>query len=462
MRRHGSHRAIVLVAAVVCLASIGLTAQPAARITEIEIVDLVPFEFSFVFENRGDRAIDRIRGTATLLDRSGTRVDGIQVPSFEAAPGERREIVVRGRWELQIRGIYLLEIALDLGDDALISGTLPFRILAIRLPLAPQPAAEGEGLYTVYQRPVNWGLERIDAPSAWALSHGRREVVVAVIDSGIDWTVPQLAESLWVNPGEIPGNGIDDDGNGYIDDIHGWDFRDGDNSSMVGSPLHWHGTFVAGLIAARPGDLPIVGVAPGVKIMDVRFLDSSNSFRTSDWPVFVEAIDYAVDNGADIINLSIYANQRPPSAFEDALRRAVGRGVIVVGITGNRGEAQVMYPGRFDTVHAVSATTRDDLLAPFSNHGPEVAFSAPGDGVTSITVGGRPSTRSGTSFAAPHVTGILALILSLVPELSPAEAVSVLQRTATDLGPRGPDDLYGYGLVNALEALRYLGGRGGG
>jgi len=454
MRRYRALGLLPLAGIVVCLGITAAAAPLEGRVLEIEIVDLVPFEFSFVFENPGDRAIDRVRGTATLIDRAGTRIDGIEIPAFPASSGERRRITVRGRWELQIRGIYLLEIALDLGDGTLISRSLPFRILPIPLPLAPPVEADGEGLYTVYQRPANWGLERIGAPAAWELSHGRREVIVAVIDAGIDGTIPQLTDALWVNPGEIPGNGIDDDRNGYVDDVHGWDFRDGDSSSIAGSPLHWHGTFVAGLIAARPGDLPIVGVAPGVRIMDVRFLDSSNSFRTADWPMFVEAIDYAVDNGADIINLSVYANRTPPSSFEAALRRAVERGVIVVGIAGNQGEAQVMYPGRYGTVHAVSATTRDDLLASFSNYGREIAFAAPGDGVTSITVGGRPSTRSGTSFAAPHVTGILALILSLAPELSPMDAVSILQQTATDLGPRGPDDRYGYGLVNALEALR--------
>jgi len=161
--------------------------------------------------------------------------------------------------------------------------------------------------------------------------------VVAVIDSGIDTSIPQLRESLWINEDEIPDNGIDDDRNGYVDDIHGWDFRDNDNSSLMGSSLHWHGTFSAGIIAARPGETPIVGIAPGVKIMDVRFLNSRNQFLSSDWQTFAEAIDYAVNNGARIINMSVYANGRPPDYFEAALQRAAARGVLVVGITGNTG-----------------------------------------------------------------------------------------------------------------------------
>jgi subtilisin family serine protease len=259
-------------------------------------------------------------------------------------------------------------------------------------------------------QPVDWGLGRIHAQQAWGISHGDENVVVAVIDSGIDSSIPQLAESMWTNEDEIPGNGIDDDRNGYVDDIHGWDFRDDDNSSLSGSPIHGHGTAVAAIIAARPGEFPIVGVAPGVELMDVRFLDSANKFSSSDWRTFVKAIDYAVDNGADIINLSIYANGRPPAYFADALRRAVSRGVIIVGTAGNEGGSEVMYPGRYPYVYAVSATTEDDLLAGFSNYGPEVSFCAPGDKITTFTKGGRAVTQSGTSFAAPHVTGVIALM----------------------------------------------------
>jgi subtilisin family serine protease len=113
----------------------------------------------------------------------------------------------------------------------------------------------------------------------------------------------------------------------------------------------------------------------------------------------------------------------------------------------------VIYPGKYDAVYAVSASTQNDLLAGFSNRGSEVAFCAPGENITAFTVGGRASTQSGTSFAAPHVSGVLALILSAAPELRPTEAVEILKRTAVDLGPHGVDDRYGSGLVNALQAL---------
>ena len=246
-----------------------------------------------------------------------------------------------------------------------------------------------------------WGVERIEAPRAWERTIGSQSVIVAVIDSGIDTTVEQLAGRIWINPGEIAGNGIDDDRNGYIDDIHGWDFRDNDPSSLTGSDIHWHGTFVAGIIAARSEGGKVTGVAPGIRIMDLRFLNANNLFYRSDWGRFAEAIDYAVDNGADIINLSIYARGTPPRIFEQALNRAAQRGVIIVGIAGNDGRSQVSYPGKYASVLAVSAIDRHDRLAPFSNYGPEIVVAAPGRRITSLFPGGIVGTSSGTSFAAP-------------------------------------------------------------
>lgn len=298
-----------------------------------------------------------------------------------------------------------------------------------------------------------WGVERIEAPRAWEKTTGSQSVIVAVIDSGIDTTVEQLAGRFWINPGEIAGNGIDDDRNGFIDDIHGWDFRDNDPSSITGSNIHWHGTFVAGIIAARSGEGKVAGVAPGIRIMDLRFLNANNLFYRSDWGRFAEAIDYAVDNGADIINLSIYANGRPPRIIEHALDRAAQHGVIIVGIAGNDGRSRVSYPGRYASVLAVSATDRHDRLAPFSNYGPEVAVTAPGKRVTSLFPGGGVGASSGTSFAAPHVSGTLALILSSHPGITPDRAIALLKGTSVDLGDRGRDDRFGAGLIDAGEAV---------
>ena len=299
----------------------------------------------------------------------------------------------------------------------------------------------------------SWNIERIEAPKAWERTAGSQDIVVAVIDSGIDTTLPQLAEKIWINPGEIKGNRIDDDGNGYIDDIHGWDFRDNDSSSLAGSKIYWHGTFVAGIIAAQPGMGKVAGVAPGIRIMDLRFLDSKNRFYGSDWKKFAKAVDYAVDNGARIINLSVYTNGKPPLILEQALHRAVQHGVIVVGIAGNDSEPQVCYPAKYASVLAVSATDRDDHLADFSNYGTEVSVAAPGEKITSFFPGGAVGTSSGTSFSAPHVSGTLALILSCNPDLSPSQAVDLLKQTSVDLGNCGCDCQFGAGLIDAGQAV---------
>ncbi|TFH11303.1 MAG: hypothetical protein E4H08_01560 [Candidatus Atribacteria bacterium] len=422
-------------------------------ISQIDIPALLPFQVSFRFTNGGATSLDNIRGQAILSDQFGRMIEALPIDSFSVPPGGSKTVFAASRWGFQQTGVYLEEIALESDGGDLISNSLAFRILPVQLPLAPAAATFGEGLKTLYQQPVSWGLQRISAQDAWTITHGRRDIVIAVIDTGIDSSIPQLEASMWVNAGEVPGNRIDDDGNGYVDDIHGWDFRDGDNSSLYGSALHWHGTFVAGIIAAQPGEEPIVGVAPGSRIMDVRFLDSNNEFSSRDWNVFAEAIDYAVDNGADLINMSIFANGTPPAALQNAIARAIRSGVVIIGIAGNTNQGSVQYPGKYDDVYAVSATTEDDQLASFSARGPEVSFCAPGEGITSFLPGGQTATRSGTSFAAPHVTGTLALILSAFPSLSPIQAVDVLMGSLVDLGARGFDPSFGQGLIDAFKAV---------
>ncbi len=446
-----------------CLAAVALLAvwpgfavyadsQGAIRIANLTVSDLSPLEISFDVQNDGQQGFVGVRGAVVLSESTGSAVDQIAVAAFSLPAGTTVRIRAAGRWELQLAGTYLIDATLDLGAGALVSASLPFRIAPIELPRARALDA-GSKILTLVQEPANWGLDRVGARDAWALSHGSPDVVVAVIDSGIDSTIPQLQGSLWVNEDEVAGNGIDDDRNGYIDDVNGWDFRDNDASSLSGTPLHGHGTGVAAILAARPGRYPIVGIAPGIRLMDVRFLDSSNSFRSSDWKTFSRAVDYAVNNGADLINLSIYANGKPPGSFEQTIANARAQGVIVVGISGNQGGEDVMYPGCYESVLAVSSLSPSESLSSFSNRGAEVDVCAPGDGVATFTTGGRVVLQSGTSFAAPHVTGILALMLSVDPTLDPVRAIEILETTAIDLGARGRDGGFGYGLVNAAAAV---------
>jgi len=272
------------------------------------------------------------------------------------------------------------------------------------------------------------------------------DVIVAVIDSGIDNTLPALSCRMWRNPGEVAGNGIDDDENGYVDDVHGWDFRDDDADSLVGSPLHWHGTFVAGLLANSFEAKCPPSLGCELWIMDLRFLDEDGYFYTSDWFRLIEAIEYAVANGARIINFSIYATEEPPPEVRETFRRAIDQGVVIVAIAGN--DAAGLGPiANWEEVITVGAVSRDREPAPFSNVGPAVDLSAHGIDVLSFLPGGGMAMMSGTSFAAPSVAGLIAFHISQSPQLTPEEVEAILSAAAVDVGEPGKDPETGEGAI---------------
>ncbi|MFB6291409.1 MAG: S8 family serine peptidase [Candidatus Bipolaricaulia bacterium] len=300
---------------------------------------------------------------------------------------------------------------------------------------------------------ARWGLEAVKAKNAWKITQGSEEVVVAVIDSGIDSTIPVLKDRMWKNRDEKPGDGVDNDNNGYVDDVSGWDFRDGDQLDDSGSSLFYHGTFVSGLLASNyDTKTGSGGVAPQVSLMDLRFLDSSGRFYTSDWNKLTDAINYAVENGADIINLSIYANIKPPKIVHDALKKAEAKGVLVVGIAGNEGR-RVGYFGKWNEVFTVGSVAESGKVSDFSNYGPEVELVAPGSEVLSYKPGGNLATGSGTSFAAPHVAGTAALIVSSNPSIDLPELKRKLRKSARDIGTPGKDKATGYGIIDTDKSL---------
>lgn len=246
--------------------------------------------------------------------------------------------------------------------------------------------------------------------------------VVAVIDTGVDYTHKDLADNIWVNEGEIPGNGIDDDGNGYVDDVHGVDFVDGDSDPM---DEHGHGTHVAGIIAMTPGNGGGVGVAYGAKIMCVRAGQANGSFASSD---IAKAIKYAADNGADVINMSFGGTGRSylvESALQDAFPSCV-----LVAAAGNDGlptndainagyfNTEDIYPAGYKYVLGVMATNNNQSLASFSNwdfaegSGCEYEMAAPGVNIYSTLPGNRYACWSGTSMATPNVAAAAAILRS--------------------------------------------------
>ena len=273
----------------------------------------------------------------------------------------------------------------------------------------------------------------IDAPEAWNVTTGSPNVTVAVIDTGVDWTHPDLSSQIWINPGEnCPGcrnDGIDNDHNGYVDDWHGWDFVNNDNNPMDD---HGHGTHVAGTIgAAGNNGAGVAGVNWNVRIMPIKFLNAQGSGTDAD---AVSAVLYAAQNGADVMNNS-WASSDYSQALADAINVADQHNALFVAAAGNDGtnnDSMPTYPASYDmpNVVSVAATDNTDDLASFSNVGRRtVDLGAPGVDIYSTWTGGGYQYASGTSMATPHVSGAAALAKAAFPSASAAGLKALLLGT---------------------------------
>lgn len=321
----------------------------------------------------------------------------------------------------------------------------------------------------------------IDAPEAWSLETGG-EVLVGVIDTGVDWHHPDLAANIYTNPGEIPANGVDDDGNGYIDDVHGWDFADGDSNptDSVSTTLS-HGEACASIIAAQGGNhAGMMGAAggtspsTGVRIMALRVGTEDNI------PVSAEiaALDYARTNGARVATMS-FGGPTGGTIEEDAINRAWNDGLYVLAAGGNVGAGNgdlIDLPAGFNNCVAVGATTifSTQFVGPstnvilethagYSKTGPELEICAPGTHViaarnstTGYTDSGEQFT--GTSAATPLVAGLAALLFSAKSGLTNVQVRAAINNTAVDLGDSGRDEIFGYGRIDMYEALLSVAG----
>ena len=277
-----------------------------------------------------------------------------------------------------------------------------------------------------------WGVARVDAEWAWPTATGAG-VKVAVLDTGIDKDHPDLQVNI--------AGGVNFVRRGRKLDPTKWDDDDG------------HGTHCAGIIAAANNEIGVVGVAPQASLYAVKVLNSSG---TGYWSDVVAALDWCVANGVHVASMSLSSPSYayPGDSVRDACSNAYAAGLLLVAAAGNDADA-VGWPAAFSSVVGVGATGFDgngDYLAGFSNTGPEIELVAPGVYIPSTYRGGGYKELNGTSMACPHVSGAAALVLSALPSLSPGDVRAMLASSADDLGPAGPDDLFGFGLLDAQEA----------
>jgi hypothetical protein len=298
----------------------------------------------------------------------------------------------------------------------------------------------------------------ISTPAAWDRTIGTPDVVVAILDDGVDITHPDLVGTVWRNTRENPNDGIDNDRNGFTDDGFGWDFVNNRNTVTPDDPrIDSHGTNVAGLLAAQfDNGIGLAGVAGGVRYMPLKVVNTAGSTTSLS---LTRAIGYAVQNGAKIINTSInidaFAND---SSYRAATSFAYDQGLLLVNSAGNQ---NVENPGRFDIEDAlfVSATDRLDVKTPYSNYGDGADLSAPGgvgsDGLLTTTPGGGYGPAFGTSMASPLAAGVAALVWSAFPGYTRDQVAATVAATADDLDPKNPafEDRLGSGRVNAGKAV---------
>ena len=387
--------------------------------------------------------------------RSGEAVPGELIVAFKPGVSEKEQdkalrkagVKVKKSW-LELKAKHALaddttQALKLLADDPAVRYAEPNYVVAADA-LAPNDPSFGQ----------LWGLENtgqnvngttggadadIDLLSAWDVTRGSSAVTVAVIDTGVDFGHPDLGTALrWTNAGEVAGNGVDDDANGYVDDISGWDFVAHDNDATDDND---HGTHVSGTIAARAGNgVGVAGVAPGVKIMPLKFLDATGYGSDAD---AVSAVLYAVDEGAQILSNS-WGGGDYNQALRDAIAYTDSRGALFTAAAGNEAvntDVTPHYPSSYESANIVSvaATGSKDERASFSNFGAlSVDLGAPGANILSTITGGRYDYFSGTSMATPHVSGVAALVKSAFPTATPVGIKALLMGTvdpiSTDVG----------------------------
>ncbi len=326
------------------------------------------------------------------------------------------------------------QLALEISSvDGVVSVSSESRVRALLTPNDPGTSNQ-------------WALDTVDAFEAWDMATGTHDVVVAVLDTGIDWNHPDLAANMWTNEDGYHGYNIVDDNWFPMDDnIHGYD----PSGDWVANLYTYHGTHVAGIIGAVIDNaLGMAGLAQA-RLMAVKVMNESGEGTDG---MVASGIRWAVDNGADIVTMSLGV-EGTSTSMVNAVNYARNNDVVMVAAAGNDGTSVVSYPAAYPQVIAVGATDDTDRRASFSNYGTGLDVVAPGVTIYSTQGGSGYQYLSGTSAAAPHVAGVAALMLTVSPALEPEEISSIINQTATDISQLAYDPTTGWGIVNAFRAV---------
>lgn len=397
--------------------------------------------------------------TSAPMDIKGSKTGLSAFDSFLASQGVKSIKPIKGMPGSQY---YLANLEIMPAEQSLADASFPGITYVQPNYLRPLHLYPNDALYNQQLHYVS------QVEEAWNYSTGSKLIKVGVIDSGVLVNHPDLAANIWTNPLEIPNDGIDNDNNGYIDDVNGWDFADA--PEMAESALgdyydqdndvedeNFHGTHVSGIIGAVGNNgIGVAGVCWNVTIMPLRA-----GFRTTGGQGYLQdddaaaAIIYAADNGCKVINMS-WGDVNYAAIIADACEYAFAKGVVLVSSAGNTPGADLSYPAKLSCVISVGSVTKGKALSGFSSYGPDLDLVAVGERVLStykLDAGEQYYLQDGTSMSSPYVAGAAALLLSLHPDLSPQEVRSWLCNSAEDLAPQGYDNRTGHGLLNAKNLL---------
>jgi subtilisin family serine protease len=296
--------------------------------------------------------------------------------------------------------------------------------------------------------PLQWDLkpDRTDAEGAWDRAHDSTGFTIFIIDTGVELTHSDIVNNLWVNPGEIAANGIDDDGNGFVDDVNGWNFMH-DNNDV--SDVYHHGIHVNGIVGAEGDNAnKVAGINWHCKLAQGKIFDPDGT-----WEAGAAATTYAADNGGRVTNNSWGDTVPGPQVYVDAIAYADSLDLLQVAAAGNQGDTNLFWPAAYAEFVSVASTDSGDALSWFSSHGSWIDMAAPGESVWNLWIGDSATYLSGTSMASPHVCGAGALLRTVNPQLSNLEARVTLRLMSDDIGTLGYDDSFGFGRLDIKKAL---------